>query len=166
MSSTNTHLNTIQIQTGTTFSCVGVWQNDGVQIIANDMGNRTTPSMVSFQAVQDSTSTNNANNFERLIGDGARQMANSNPQNTIFDAKRLIGRKYSDVSVQNDRKHWPFLVKAGKKDKPEIVITSNNDDGNNNNNDNDIIRKSFSAEEISSMVLSKMKTTAEEYLGK
>ncbi len=132
----------IGIDLGTTYSCVGVWQNNIVEIIANDQGNRTTPSYVSF------------NNTERLIGDAAKSQASSNPENTVFDAKRLIGRKFNDAIVQNDMKHWPFKVIAGSDDKPLIQVQYKGEN------------KSFSAEEISSMILSKMKETAESYLGK
>jgi heat shock 70kDa protein 1/2/6/8 len=89
-------------------SCVGVWQNDRVEIIANDQGNRTTPSYVAF------TDT------ERLIGDAAKNQTAMNPRNTVFDAKRLIGRKFTDHVVQDDMKHWPFKVKPGAGDKPFI----------------------------------------------
>lgn len=132
----------IGIDLGTTYSCVGVWQNDSVEIIANDQGNRTTPSYVAF------TET------ERLIGDGARSQVSMNPENTVFDAKRLIGRKFSDPVVQADMKHWPFKVIAGPDDKPLIQVTYKGE------------KKTFAPEEISSMVLSKMKETAESYLGK
>jgi hypothetical protein len=87
-------------------SCVGVWQHDRVEIIANDQGNRTTPSYVAF------TDT------ERLIGDAAKNQVALNPKNTVFDAKRLIGRKFSEAVVQQDMKHWPFTVKSGPADKP------------------------------------------------
>ncbi|XP_022714720.1 heat shock 70 kDa protein-like [Durio zibethinus] len=131
----------IGIDLGTTYSCVGVWQNDRVEIIANDQGNRTTPSYVAF------TDT------ERLIGDAAKNQVAMNPQNTVFDAKRLIGRRFSDPSVQSDMKHWPFKVIAGPGDKPMIVVTYKGEE------------KQFAAEEISSMVLIKMKEVAEAYLG-
>ena len=97
----------IGIDLGTTYSCVGVWQNDRVEIIANDQGNRTTPSYVAFTAE------------ERLIGDAAKGQAAANPINTIFDAKRLIGRKYTDPTVAKDRVHWPFTVKEG--DRKSVV---------------------------------------------
>ncbi|KAL4282852.1 hypothetical protein GQ457_16G013280 [Hibiscus cannabinus] len=131
----------IGIDLGTTYSCVGVWQNDRVEIIANDQGNRTTPSYVAF------TDT------ERLIGDAAKNQVAMNPQNTVFDAKRLIGRRFSDPSVQDDMKHWPFKVVAGPGDKPMIVVHYKGEE------------KQFAAEEISSMVLIKMKEVAEAYLG-
>ncbi|TYH23497.1 hypothetical protein ES288_A03G017800v1 [Gossypium darwinii] len=131
----------IGIDLGTTYSCVGVWQNDRVEIIANDQGNRTTPSYVAF------TDT------ERLIGDAAKNQVAMNPSNTVFDAKRLIGRRFSDPSVQSDMKHWPFKVIAGPGDKPMIVVTYKGEE------------KQFAAEEISSMVLIKMKEVAEAYLG-
>ncbi|GLI63523.1 hypothetical protein VaNZ11_006508 [Volvox africanus] len=131
----------IGIDLGTTYSCVGVWQNDRVEIIANDQGNRTTPSYVAF------TDT------ERLIGDAAKNQVAMNPKNTVFDAKRLIGRKFSDPIVQADIKLWPFTVRAGPHDVPEIVVSYKGED------------KVFKAEEISSMVLIKMKETAQAYLG-
>ncbi|CAL9028255.1 unnamed protein product [Prunus brigantina] len=131
----------IGIDLGTTYSCVGVWQNDRVEIIANDQGNRTTPSYVAF------TDT------ERLIGDAAKNQVAMNPQNTVFDAKRLIGRRFSDPSVQSDMKLWPFKVIPGPGDKPMIVVRYKGEE------------KTFSAEEISSMVLTKMREIAEAYLG-
>ena len=122
----------IGIDLGTTYSCVGVWQNDRVEIIANDQGNRTTPSYVAF------TET------ERIIGDGAKNQSSQNPKNTVFDAKRLIGRKFSDSQTQSDIKFFPFNV-VDKQDKPYISVESRGE-----------IRE-FLPEEISSMVLVKMK---------
>ena len=130
----------IGIDLGTTYSCVGVWQNDRIEIIANDQGNRTTPSYVAF------------NDTERLIGDAAKNQASSNPTNTVFDAKRMIGRKFNDAHIQRDIKNWPFKV-IEKSEKPMIQATYKTE------------LKTFSPEEISSMVLSKMKEIAESYLG-
>ena len=130
----------IGIDLGTTYSCVGVWQNDHVEIIANDQGNRTTPSYVSFTEE------------ERLIGDGAKNSASSNPSNTVFDAKRLIGKNFSDPTVQSDMKHFSYDV-INKSGKPFIKVQFKNEE------------RVFSPEEISSMVLIKMKEIAEAYLG-
>ena len=131
----------IGIDLGTTYSCVGVFQHGRVDIIANDQGNRTTPSYVAF------TDT------ERLIGDPAKAQVARNPQNTVFDAKRLIGRKFDEPSVTSDRKHWPFTVVCGEGGKPKVRVEHAGE------------AKTFHPEEISSMVLSKMKETAESYLG-
>ena len=130
----------IGIDLGTTYSCVGVYRNGSVEIIANDQGNRTMPSVVAF------TET------ERIIGDGAKNQSSSNPTNTIFDAKRFIGRKFLDQIVQNDIKTLPFKV-VDKNDKPHFQVSHLNE------------TKVISAEEISSMILSKMKSVAEAYLG-
>jgi len=132
----------IGIDLGTTYSCVGVFKNGRVEIIANDQGNRITPSYVAFTA-----------EGERLIGDAAKNQLTTNPENTVFDAKRLIGREWSDSSVQHDIKYFPFKV-IEKNTKPHIQIDTGNGD------------KVFAAEEISAMVLIKMKETAEAYLGK
>ncbi|KAI3705264.1 hypothetical protein L1987_75499 [Smallanthus sonchifolius] len=131
----------IGIDLGTTYSCVAVWQHNRIEIIANDQGNRTTPSCVAF------------NETERLVGDAAKNQAASNPTNTIFGVKRLIGRRASDKIVQEDMKLWPFKVVAGSRDKPKIVVVYKNE------------VKEFAAEEISSMVLDKMKGVAEKFLG-
>jgi len=135
-----TKVSSIGIDLGTTYSCVGVWQNDRVEIIPNDQGNRTTPYYVAFT------------DSERLIGDAAKNQAAMNPTNTVFDAKRLIGRRFNDQEVQSDMKHWPFKL-VEKNGKPYIEVQFKGE------------KKDFTAEEISSMVLTKMKDTAEAYLG-
>ncbi|CUA72333.1 heat shock 70kDa protein 1/8 [Rhizoctonia solani] len=131
----------IGIDLGTTYSCVGVWQNDRVEIIANDQGNRTTPSYVAFSAE------------ERLIGDAAKNQAAMNPKNTVFDAKRLIGRRFDDPDVKKDMTHWPFTV-IDKDGSPYVQVDYLGEE------------KTFSPQEISSMVLSKMKEISEAKLGK
>jgi len=132
----------VGIDLGTTYSCVGVWQHDRVEIIANDQGYRTTPSYVAFT------------DSERLIGDAAKNQVSMNPINTVFDAKRLIGRKFQDAPVQSDIKLWPYVVKPGVADKPMIHVQYKGEE------------KEFSSEEISSMILVKMKEIADSYLGK
>jgi len=132
----------IGIDLGTTYSCVGVFKNGRVEIIANDQGNRITPSYVAFTA-----------EGERLIGDAAKNQLTTNPENTVFDAKRLIGREWTDSAVQHDIKYFPFKV-IEKISKPHIVLETAGGE------------KVFTAEEISSMILIKMKETAEAYLGK
>jgi len=134
----------IGIDLGTTYSCVGVFKNGRVEIIANDQGNRITPSYVAFTA-----------EGERLIGDAAKNQLTTNPENTVFDAKRLIGRDWSDKNVQSDVKYFPFKV-IEKQAKPHVQVSVGEGKGD----------KTFSAEEISAMILTKMKETAEAYLGK
>ena len=130
----------IGIDLGTTYSCVGVFQHGKVEIIANDQGNRTTPSYVAFS------------DTERLIGDAAKNQVAMNPTNTIFDAKRLIGRKFDDSTVQKDMKHWPFKV-VDDCGKPKLSVEYKCEN------------KTFTPEEVSSMILTKMRETAEGYLG-
>jgi L1 cell adhesion molecule like protein len=128
------------VDLGTTFSCGAVWQNGRVEIIPNDQGNRTTPSYVAF------------NESERLIGDAAKNQVSLNPANTVFDAKRMIGRSYNDEGVQQMFKHWPFKV-VNNNGKPEVEVEFKGE------------TKQFKPEEISAMVLTKMKESAEAYLG-
>ena len=138
----------IGIDLGTTFSCVAVERNGMIEIIANDQGNRITPSFVAFSAAEEDSSS------ERLIGEAAKNQATLNPLRTIFDVKRLIGKKFEDPEVQSDLKYLPYPV-VSKEGKPCVEI--------------EVVKgevKAFSAEEISAMVLSKMKDTAESYLGK
>jgi len=131
----------IGIDLGTTYSCVGVWQNDRVEIIASDTGSRTVPSWVSFT------------DEERLVGEAAKSVAANNTKNTVFDAKRLIGRSFNDPAVQKDLKHYPFTVKADTKGGCIIEVDFKGE------------TKQFTPEEISAMVLQKMKAIAESYLG-
>merc|ERR1712241_1380154 len=132
----------IGIDLGTTYSCVGVFKNGRVEIIANDQGNRITPSYVAFTA-----------DGERLIGDAAKNQLTTNPENTVFDAKRLIGREFTDKTVQNDIKYFPFKL-VDKNSKPHVQVETSQGE------------KTFAAEEISAMVFTKMKETAEAFLGK
>ncbi len=131
----------IGIDLGTTFSCVGVMKEGKVEIISNDQGNRTTPSYVAF------------NDSERLIGDSAKNQSDVNSSNTVFDAKRLIGRKFTEQSVQDDMRTWPFNVVEGENGKPMINVTYKGE------------AKQFAPEEISAMLLTKIKQSAEGYLG-
>ncbi|KAJ3246340.1 ATPase with role in protein import into the ER, partial [Chytriomyces hyalinus] len=130
----------IGIDLGTTYSCVGVYKNGRVEIIANDQGHRITPSYVAFT------------DDERLVGDAAKNQAPMNPTNTIFDAKRLVGRRFDEQDVQNDMKHFPFKV-VSKDGKPIIQVNVKGE------------AKKFTPEEVSAMVLQKMKEIAESYLG-
>ena len=133
---------TIGIDLGTTYSCVGVWTNDRVEIVANDQGNRTTPSYVAF------------NTQEKLVGDSAKSQVTLNPENTIFDAKRLMGYKFSDPVVKKESSSFPFNVVSGKNDLPNFEVTFKGE------------KKHFTPQEIGAFVLEKMKQTAESYLGK
>lgn len=126
---------------GTTYSAMGIWKNGRVDIIANDQGNRTTPSYVAFS------------DSERLVGDAAKNQAAMNPTNSIYDAKRLIGRKFSDSVIQDDMKLWPFKVVNDGNDRPQIVANFKGED------------KKFYPEEISAMLLTKMKELVESYTG-
>ena len=137
-----TLITVIAIDLGTTYSCVGVYKNGKVEIIANDQGNRITPSYVAW-----------TDEGERLIGDAAKNQATINPENTVFDVKRLIGRKFSDKSVQADKKLVPYKI-ISKDDKPYVEVTIGGK------------AKQFSPEEVSAMILTKMKEIAETYLGK
>jgi len=136
-----TNKKSIGIDLGTTYSCVGVYQNGKVEIIANDTGSRTTPSVVAFKG------------SERLIGNSALNQISSNVENTIFDSKRLIGKKFSDPTVKSDMKYWSFKVDSDDNDKPVIKVNYNEQ------------QKTFRPEEISAMILTKMKEIAESYLG-
>ncbi|KAG0551711.1 hypothetical protein BDA96_01G446600 [Sorghum bicolor] len=132
----------VGIDLGTTYSCVAVWRHDRGEVIANDQGNRLTPSCVAFSST------------EKLVGEAAVNQAALNPMNTIFEVKRLIGRRFSAESVQEDVKLWPFKVVAGSDDRPMILVQYEGKE------------RQFMPEEISSMVLVKMRETAEVYLGK
>jgi len=132
---------TVGIDLGTTYSCVGVYKNGKVEIIANDQGNRITPSWVAFT------------DEERLVGDSAKNQAAINPENTVFDIKRLIGRKYGDSTVQHDKKLLPYNI-VDKQGKPYVEVLFKKE------------KKTYSPEEVSAMVLTKMKEVAEAFLGK
>jgi len=132
---------TVGIDLGTTYSCVGVYKNGKVEIIANDQGNRITPSWVAFT------------DEERLVGDSAKNQAAINPENTVFDVKRLIGRKYTDTTVQHDKKLLPYDI-VDKQGKPYVQVLFKKE------------KKTYSPEEVSAMVLTKMKEVAEAFLGK
>jgi len=136
-------MSVIGIDLGTTYSAVAVWQNERVEIIANEQGNRTTPSWVSF-----------SDSGERLIGDSAKSQSVVNQKNTFYDIKRLIGRNFSDPIVQKEMKTMPFKVVSGANDKVliESIVGSET--------------KQFTPEELSAMILVKMKQVAEAYLGK
>lgn len=131
----------IGIDLGTTYSCVGIWNNGRVDIIANDQGNRTTPSYVAF------------GESERMVGDAAKNQASMNPHNTIFDTKRLIGRKFNDRVIKKDSELWPFSLQETENGEIAVKVQYKGEE------------KRYTPVEISSMVLQKMKTTAEEYLG-
>jgi len=132
----------IGIDLGTTYSCVGVWKDGRVHIIPNDQGNRITPSYVAW-----------SEDGERLIGDAAKNQASLNPQNTVYDVKRFIGRRFTDKTVQHDKKLLPFNI-INNKGKPSIEVEVKGE------------TKVFAPEEVSAMVLTKMKQIAETYLGK
>ena len=126
----------IGIDLGTTYSCAGVWRNNKVEIIPNNMGNRTTPSVVSF--------------FEgkRYIGEQAKKQITKNYKNTIYDIKRLIGRDFNDKMVQEDIKSWPFKVEKDSKNKPIIIVEYNNE------------KKKLYPEQIAAMLLREIKEQA------
>jgi len=130
----------IGIDLGTTYSCVGVYKNGNVEILNNDQGNRTTPSYVAFM------------DDEILVGESAKNQANMNPKNTVYDVKRLIGRRFDEESVQQNMKHFSFDV-VNENNKPMVRIERNNKVTN------------YSPEQISAFILQKMKRTAEDFLG-
>ncbi len=136
----------IGIDLGTTYSCVGVWRNNRVDICPNEQGNRITPSHVAF--LKDGT---------RLVGDAAKNQASQNPGGTFFDVKRLIGRNYNDATVQRDKKLFPYSIVEDSHGKPLVELdkslTSNHS------------KEKFTPEEVSGMILRKMKEIAEAYLG-
>lgn len=136
---------TMQQKTGTTYSCVAVWRHSRVEICPNELGNRITPSYVAFTPSGESS---------RLVGDAAKNQASQNPTNTVFDVKRLIGRKYSDNTVQSDKKLLPFKIVEGPGGKPAVRVEVEKG-----------AEKNFSPEEISGMILRKMKEIAEGFLG-
>jgi heat shock 70kDa protein 1/2/6/8 len=131
----------IGIDLGTSMSCVAVWKNGRVEVISNEQGNRITPSMVAFAGE------------ERLVGDAAKNQAAINPTNTLYDVKRLIGRRFDDPVTQKDAKLWPFEIRDDGHNKPQVKVQWKGED------------KTFYAEEVSAMVLDKMKSVAEAYLG-
>lgn len=131
----------VGIDLGTTYSCVGIFMNDQVEIVANDQGNRTTPSYVAYT------------DSERLVGDAAKNQCARNTDNTIFDAKRLIGRQFDDKVVQKDIEHFPYKVVADSKNHPSIQVRYKNED------------ITLTPEEISAVILSKMKDTVESFTG-
>lgn len=133
---------TIGIDLGTTYSCVGVWQDNRVEIVANDQGNRTTPSWVAFS------------DTEKLVGEPAKQQYSSNPTNTLFDVKRLMGLPFQDPTVQKEIKNLPYEVKSGTKGYPTLCVNYQQEN------------KEFTPQEISAFILEKMKSIAESYLGK
>jgi molecular chaperone DnaK (HSP70) len=133
------------IYSGTTYSCVAVWRHSRVEICPNELGNRITPSYVAFTPSGESS---------RLVGDAAKNQASQNPTNTVFDVKRLIGRKYSDSTVQSDKKLLPFKIVEGPGGKPAVRVEVEKG-----------AEKNFSPEEISGMILRKMKEIAEGFLG-
>ena len=132
----------IGIDLGTSMSCVAVWKNGRVEVIPNDQGHRITPSYVAFT------------NGEKLVGDAAKNQAPTNPTNTVYDAKRLIGRRFNEPVVQQDIKLWSFNVVSDDNNRPMVKVEHNGSD------------ERFYPEQISAMVLAKMKETAEAFLGR
>ena len=132
----------IGIDLGTTYSCVAVWRDDHVEIIPNEKGNKVTPSWVAF------------NETEILVGEDAKEQASLNPRYTVFDAKRILGKKFSDESLQSDLAHYPFEVVPDRYDMPLIKVQYKGEE------------RTFKAEQISALVLTRMREIAEAYLGK